>query len=477
MSKYLKQLITDQLSSELEGVTECVLVNVIGLSANETVDLRKQLREKDIRIRVVKNSMVMRAVEGTALAPAFEGANGTLAVCYGGEDFITLVKEVHRHQKDEDNFEQFVAKGGVMDGETLTPEMVAEVSKWPSREEQLSILVGQLLGPGRTLLAQLESGGANLAAQIDQIDGSNSPAEEEASDDSDAEAEAPAEEEASGESEEVAAEEADTAETSDEAPEETSEEASSDDDDGVDDEVEAEAPAEEVVEEIAEEASDESEEEPATEESVDEESDKVEESAKVTQENTTHDVGDEEDVTGTMQWYILKVQVNREDSIRDALVRRIKMHGLEEFFGDVVVPTEDIAEFNRSGKRRIVKKKLFPGYIMVNMIINDDTWFLVRETSGIGDFTGTFGKPTPMSDEEVRRIIQVDDEVEEGEQQVKTAIPFKKGDRVRVKDGNFQNFEGEVDNIDEASGRVTIIVSIFGRSTPVELEHWQIEEV
>ena len=200
MSKYLKQLITDQLSSELEGVTECVLVNVIGLSANETVDLRKQLREKDIRIRVVKNSMVMRAVEGTVLAPAFEGANGTLAVCYGGEDFVTLVKEVHRHQKDEDNFEQFVAKGGVMDGETLTPEMVAEVSKWPSREEQLSILVGQLLGPGRTLLAQLESGGANLAAQIDQIDGSNSPAEEEASDDSDAEAEAPAEEEASDDS-------------------------------------------------------------------------------------------------------------------------------------------------------------------------------------------------------------------------------------------------------------------------------------
>ena len=332
------------------------------------------------------------------------------------------------------------------------------------------------------------------------------------------EAEAPTEEvveeiaeEASDDSEEVAAEEADTAETSDEAPEETSEEASSDDGEveaeapteevveeiaeeaSDDSDAEAEAPTEEVVEEIAEEASDDSdaeaeapaeeeasddsEEEPATEESVDEESDKVEESAKVTQENTTHDVGDEEDVTGTMQWYILKVQVNREDSIRDALVRRIKMHGLEEFFGDVVVPTEDIAEFNRSGKRRIVKKKLFPGYIMVNMIINDDTWFLVRETSGIGDFTGTFGKPTPMSDEEVRRIIQVDDEVEEGEQQVKTAIPFKKGDRVRVKDGNFQNFEGEVDNIDEASGRVTIIVSIFGRSTPVELEHWQIEEV
>ena len=275
---------------------------------------------------------------------------------------------------------------------------------------------------------------------------------EEAGDDSDAEAEAPAEE--AGDDSDAEAE----------APAE--EEA------GGDSDAEAEAPAEEAGDD-----SDAESEAPAEEEAGGDSDAEAEESTEVTQENTTHDVGEEEDVTGTMQWYILKVQVNREDSIRDALVRRIKMHGLEEFFGDVVVPTEDIAEFNRSGKRRIVKKKLFPGYIMVNMIINDDTWFLVRETSGIGDFTGTFGKPTPMSDEEVRRIIQVDDEVEEGEQQVKTAIPFKKGDRVRVKDGNFQNFEGEVDNIDEASGRVTIIVSIFGRSTPVELEHWQIEEV
>ena len=250
MSKYLKQLITDQLSSELEGVTDCVLVNVIGLSANESVDLRKQLREKDIRIRVVKNSMALRAVEGTALAPAFEGANGTLAVCYGGEDFVSLVKEVHRHETDEDNFEQFIAKGGVMDGETLTPEMVAEVSKWPSREEQLSILVGQLLGPGRTLLAQLESGGANLAGQIDQIDGSTSssdaeveaPAEVEASDDSDAEAEAPAEEEASDDSDaeaEAPAEE-EASDDSDAEAEAPAEEEASDDSDA-----EAEAPAEE----------------------------------------------------------------------------------------------------------------------------------------------------------------------------------------------------------------------------------------
>lgn len=182
----------------------------------------------------------------------------------------------------------------------------------------------------------------------------------------------------------------------------------------------------------------------------------------------------------TFEWYILKVQVNRETSIRDGLLRRIKMEGLEEYFEEVIVPTEDIVEFTRSGKRKVVKRKLYPGYIMVKMMLQDDSWFLVRETPGIGDFTGTFGKPTPMPAEEVERILSVaqpEEDAKGEEPQLKTAIPFKAGDRVRVKDGNFQNFEGEVDGIDEANGRVTLIINIFGRSTPVELEHWQIEEL
>ena len=182
----------------------------------------------------------------------------------------------------------------------------------------------------------------------------------------------------------------------------------------------------------------------------------------------------------TLEWYILKVQVNRETSIRDALLRRIKMEGLDEYFEEVIVPTEDIVEFTRSGKRKVVKRKLYPGYIMVKMMLQDDSWVLVRETPGIGDFTGTFGKPTPMPADEVERILSVaqPEEDSKGEEpQLKTAIPFNAGDRVRVKDGNFQNFEGEVDGIDEANGRVTLIINIFGRSTPVELEHWQIEEI
>ena len=150
---------------------------------------------------------------------------------------------------------------------------------------------------------------------------------------------------------------------------------------------------------------------------------------------------------------------------------------MEAYFGDIVVPTEDIAEFTKTGKRRVVKKKLYPGYLMVNMIISDDSWFIVRETPGIGDFTGPAGKPAPMDRVDVERILRTSEDSDEDESQVKTAIPFKAGDRVRVKDGYFENFEGEVDGIDEANGRVTVMINIFGRSTPVELEHWQIEAV
>jgi transcriptional antiterminator NusG len=217
-----------------------------------------------------------------------------------------------------------------------------------------------------------------------------------------------------------------------------------------------------------EESDEPSEEEPSQDEGAEDEAAVVE---------PLEEIDIEEEEVAPREWYILKVQVNREESIRDALTRRVKIAGLEEHFGDIVVPTEDVAEFNKSGKRRIVKKKLYPGYIMVHMSLTDDTWFLVRETPGIGDFTGSAGKPTPMDPVEVKRIIHVEKDTETGEPQVKTAIPFKPGDRVRVKEGYFENFEGDVESIDEANGRVTVMINIFGRSTPVELEHWQIENV
>jgi transcriptional antiterminator NusG len=179
-----------------------------------------------------------------------------------------------------------------------------------------------------------------------------------------------------------------------------------------------------------------------------------------------------------MDWYIIKVAFNREDSIRDALLKRIKLAGLEEHFGEILVPTEDVVTFTRNGTRRVVKRKLYPGYLMAYMTINDDSWFLVRETPGVGDFTGSGGKPTPMDPHDVEKIVKKPEpDDEDGEPALKTAIPYRAGDRVRVKEGNFQNLEGEVEKVDEANGRVTVIISIFGRSTPVEIDHWQIEEV
>jgi transcriptional antiterminator NusG len=176
----------------------------------------------------------------------------------------------------------------------------------------------------------------------------------------------------------------------------------------------------------------------------------------------------------TMDWYILKVQSNREKSITDALERRIRIAGLDEYFGEVVVPTEKVTEF-KGGKKRVVRRKLYPGYIMVHMHINDDTWFLVRETPGIGDFTGAGGKPTPMLQHEVQRIITKTEE--KTDEAPKLKINFNIGDRVKINEGTFENFEGEVSALDEASGRVTVMINIFGRSTPVELEYWQIESL
>lgn len=175
-----------------------------------------------------------------------------------------------------------------------------------------------------------------------------------------------------------------------------------------------------------------------------------------------------------MDWYILKVQSNREESIREGLQRRVKIAGLDKFFGDVIVPTEMVTEF-KGGKKKVVKRKLYPGYLVVHMEINEETWFLVRETPGIGDFTGAAGHPSPMLPHEISRIVARQEQ--KSVEAPKLKINFRQGDRVKINEGTFENFEGEVDAIDQTNGRVTVMINIFGRSTPVELEYWQIEAV
>lgn len=167
MSKYVKNLVTDHLRKQLDGVSDALLVNMIGLDANSNNVLRAELAERGIEVLVVKNSLAARATAGTALDGLFEDVGGTNAVCWGSEDVVSLAKEIVRLAKDK-RFAAFAARGGIMDGEKLTAAEVEQVSKWPSREEQLSLLVGQILGPGARLAAQLIGPGGALASQIKQ---------------------------------------------------------------------------------------------------------------------------------------------------------------------------------------------------------------------------------------------------------------------------------------------------------------------
>lgn len=165
MSKYLKNLITNELKERLNGVDDLLIVDVMGMEVNQNMLLRKVLRDKNIHLLVVKKSLARRATEGTVLAPAFEGVEGSAAVVWGGEDVVSLAKEVTR-LADDKQFAPFSPKGGVMEGAPLSAQQVRDVSRWPSRTEQLSLLVGQILSPGATLSAQLLGPGALLASQI-----------------------------------------------------------------------------------------------------------------------------------------------------------------------------------------------------------------------------------------------------------------------------------------------------------------------
>jgi transcriptional antiterminator NusG len=174
-----------------------------------------------------------------------------------------------------------------------------------------------------------------------------------------------------------------------------------------------------------------------------------------------------------LKWYIVRVQVGREDRIRQRLLLRIKQAGLEDKVPEVLLPVETITDI-KSGKKRVVKRKLFPGYLMVQMDLNDEVWFVLKETSGFGDFVGARGKPVPMTDEEISKILGT---MEESREKPKLSVQFDKGDRVKIKQGHFENFDGVVDEVNLEKGLVKVIVTIFGRATPVELEYWEVEPI
>ena len=155
--------------------------------------------------------------------------------------------------------------------------------------------------------------------------------------------------------------------------------------------------------------------------------------------------------------------------------KRISASGLNDQIREVLVPTEKVSEI-KGGKKRVTERKVYPGYVMVDMVINDETWYLVRETPGIGDFVGGApnSKPVPMPQSEVDKILG---EAEKEAEQPKMKIEFREGDAVKITEGPFENFSGVVQEVIPAKGLVKVEVTIFGRATPVELEYWQIESI
>ncbi len=180
-----------------------------------------------------------------------------------------------------------------------------------------------------------------------------------------------------------------------------------------------------------------------------------------------------------MQWYVLRVAANKETQVKEALTQKVQKEGLTDIIGRIEVPIEQIKRI-RGGKQTVHKRKLYPGYVFMEMQPTDDgrvperAWFMIKGTSGVGDFIGTEGIPTAMRDTDVAKMLL---EAEKPEEAPSIKVEFKKGDHIKIREGAFENFEGTVDSIDPERGIVRVIVTIFGRSTPLDIEYWQIERV
>jgi transcription termination/antitermination protein NusG len=174
-----------------------------------------------------------------------------------------------------------------------------------------------------------------------------------------------------------------------------------------------------------------------------------------------------------MRWYIVHAYSNFERKVAESVKERAASAGLSDLFAEVLVPMEEVVEMRR-GRKVSSERKFFPGYVLVKMELNDQTYHLIKSTPKVTGFLGTENKPIPITDEEAGRILQ---QVQEGVERPKPSVTFEIGEQVRVADGPFASFNGLVEEVDEERARLKVAVSIFGRATPVELEYAQVEKL
>ena len=173
------------------------------------------------------------------------------------------------------------------------------------------------------------------------------------------------------------------------------------------------------------------------------------------------------------RWYVLHAYSGYEKKVADSIVEQSNKLGISQFIEEVSVPTQTIVEVKR-GTRINTERKFFPGYILIKMVLNDDTLHIIKNTPKLSGFLGTYGKPTPISNSEAKRITE---EMIHGEEKPRPSIAYEIGEQIKVIDGPFASFDGQIEHIDEEKARLKVAVSIFGRSTPVELEYSQVEKV